>query len=99
VGRAGEVREEAFELGERAGGTQLVEIVDDQHHGSGLLRELGEDRVDERAAVDSGDRGPRPGLRRRVERLADRIQQGEPELLRVLLVARHGHGGDAMSRA
>ena len=46
-----------------------MEIVDDQHHGSGLLGELGEDRLDERAAVERGGRGPGPGPGRGAERL------------------------------
>ena len=81
------------ELPEGVNRAELVDIVDDQHEDWGLLRKFRHDRVDHRVAIERGGScsasGIRPG-----GRLADRVQNGEPELLGVLLVVRDRYEAD-----
>ena len=86
--------EQVLELGEGVSGTQLVEIVYDQHHDSGRFGQFRYDRVDHHIAVKIGRSRLPSGISNGV-RLADRVQDGEPELLSILLVAGHRHQGDS----
>ena len=73
-----------------------MQVVDDQDHAA-TVGELREDAVDHRPPSKSGvaDGGVRTGHRR----LSDRAEQGEPELLGVLLVARDLHDGERVRLA
>ena len=70
-----------------------MQIVYDQHHDSGLLGQFRRNRVDHHPAVKIGHSRLPCGISRGV-RLTDGVQDGEPELLRILLVAGHRHEGD-----
>ena len=85
--------EQMLELGAGVSGTQLVEIVDHQHDDSGRFGQFRYDRVDNHVAVKIGRGGLPSGISDGV-RSPDRLQDGEPELLRILLVAGHRHVGD-----
>ena len=58
-----------------------------------VLGQFRYDRVDHHVAVEIGRSRLPSGIGRGV-RLADRVQDGEPELLSILLVAGHRHEGD-----
>ena len=70
-----------------------MEVVDDQHDDFGLFRELRDDCFDHRVAIERWGSRLGSGVSRG-GRLADRVQNGEPELLGILLVARHRHECD-----
>ena len=70
-----------------------MKIVYDQHHDSGRLREFRYDCVDHHVAVEIGRSRLPSGIGAGV-RLTDRVQDGEPEQLSILLVAGHRHEGD-----
>ena len=82
-----------LELGAGVSGTQLVEIVDHQHNDSGRFGQFRYNRVDNHIAVEIGRSGLPSGISDGI-RSPDRLQDGEPELLRILLVAGHRHEGD-----
>ena len=82
-----------LELGAGVSGTQLVEIVDHQHNDSGRFGQFKNNRVDDRIAVKIGRSGLPSGISDGI-RSPDRLQDGEPELRRILLVAGHRHEGD-----
>ena len=82
-----------LELGAGVSGAQLVEIVDHQHNDSGRFGQFRYDRVDHHIAVEIGRSGLPSGISAGI-RSPDRLQDGEPELLRILLVAGHRHEGD-----
>ena len=81
-----------LELGAGASGTQLVEIVDHQHNDSGRFGQFRYNHVDDRIGVKIGRSGRPSGISDGI-RSPDRLQDGEPELLRILLVAGHRHEG------
>ena len=85
--------QQTLELGEGVGGAQLVEIVNHQHDGSGRFGQFRYDRVDDYIAIKIGRSHRRSGISDGI-RSTDRLQDGEPELLSVLLVAGHRHEGD-----
>src|SRR5690348_11611356 len=85
--------EHVLKLGESASGTQLVKIVYDQHNDSVCFGQFRYDRVDHRVAVKIG-RGHLPSGISDGVRLTDGVQNGEPELLSILLVTGHRHKGD-----
>ena len=70
-----------------------MEIVYDQHHASGRFREFRYDCVDHHVAVEIRRSRLPSGIRAGV-RLTDRVQDGEPKLLSILLVAGHRYEGD-----
>ena len=82
-----------LELGEGVSGTQLVEIVYDQHNDSGRFGQFRYNRVDHHVAVKIGRSRLPSGISDGV-RSTDRVQDGEPELLSILLVTGHRHEGD-----
>jgi hypothetical protein len=82
-----------LKLGEGVSGTQLVEIVYDQHNASGHFAKFGYDRVDHHFAGKRGRSHLPLGISDGVC-LTDRVQDGEPELLSILLVTGHRHEGD-----
>jgi hypothetical protein len=77
-----------------------VQVVDDEEEGSAGCPDLGQDLVHHGAAVEAGRRGRRLRGALGAGCGADRVQQGEPEQLRVLLSRPYGHERDtaALSR-
>jgi hypothetical protein len=84
--------EQVLKLGEGFGGAQLVEIVNDQYNDSIRFGQFRYNRVDHRIAVKIGRCRLPSGISDGV-RFADRVQDVEPELLSILLVAGHRHEG------
>src|SRR6266550_5314387 len=90
---AGKVRQQPGELGERVRRGQLVEIVDDQDEAATLAGELRQHPVDHRPPVEVGCRCWRFRAASWGAGLTDRAEQGQPELLCVVLVALHLYDG------
>jgi hypothetical protein len=78
---------------------QLVQIVDHHDDGVTAVGQLREDPVDHGLPAEVRRRGHRFGQADRADRLADRAQEGKPELLAVSLVASHRHEGEPMRLA
>jgi hypothetical protein len=94
VDTPGEVRQQGCQLLDGLWGAEFVQVVDDEEEGSAGRRDLGEDLVHHGAAVEAGGHDRRlrgvPGTGRGT----DRVQQGQPEQLRVLLARPYGHERD-----
>ena len=90
----GEVRQQPGELRERLWRIQLMQIINNQRDVATSIGELRQHPVDHRRCIE---------VRRRCWRfraagwgagLTDRVEQGKPELLGVVLVALHLHDGE-----
>ena len=92
VGR--KVCQQPGQLSERLRRGQLVQIVDDQDEAAALVGELREHPVDHRPPIEVGCRGWRFRAAGGAGGLADRAEQGQPELLGVALVALHLQDGE-----
>ncbi len=87
--------EEALQQPQRVGRAQLVEVVDHQYDGLLEPVEAGQQRLDDAVPAEGGGRADALDQALLVHRAGQRIDHGQPEVLRVLLVAldRHpGHG-------
>ena len=83
--------------GELSGGlwrVQLVEIINNQRDAAVSVGELREYPVDHRQCVEVGCRCWRFRTAGRGRSVTDRVEQGQPELLSVLLAALHLHEGE-----
>jgi hypothetical protein len=78
-----QARQQPGELLDGVGRTQLVQVVDHQDEGTGELGQFGAHPVDHGRGVEPGRRRRRLGS---PGRRTDRVQQGQPEQLRIVLV-------------
>ena len=87
----GKVRQQPGELGQGVRGVQLVQIVDDQDEAAADARRARcrQHPVDHRPAVEVEGRGRRFGAAGGAGGLPDRVEQGQPEILGVVLIAVH----------
>ena len=73
---------------------QLVEIINNQRDTAVSVGELREHPVDHRRCVEVGCRCWRFRTAGRGRSVTDHVEQGQPELLGVLLAALHLHEGE-----
>ena len=92
----GKVRQQTREQGEGLLRVQLVEVVDDHHEGAVMVGELRQHPVDHRPPVELRRRCWRFRLAGCAGGMTDRVEQGKPELLGVVLVALHLQHGEPM---
>ena len=85
----GKVHQQPGELGEGVRGGQLLQIVDDQDEAAAMICELRQHPVDHRPPVEGECRSRRLGAAGYAGGMADRAEQGQPEILGVVLVAVH----------
>jgi hypothetical protein len=90
----GKVRQQPGELSGGLGRVQLVEIIDRQRDVAVNTGELREHPVDHCRCVEVGCRCWRIRAVGRSRSVTDRVEQGQPELLGVVLVALHLHMGN-----
>ena len=90
----GKVRQQPGELGEGLRRVQLVEIINDQRDVAASVGELRQHPVDHRRRVEVRCRCWRFRAAGCPGSMTDRVEQGQPELLGVLLVALHLHDGE-----
>ena len=90
----GKVRQQPGELGERLWRVQLVQIINNQSDAVASIGELRQHPVDHRPTVELGCRCWRFRAAGWGTGLTDRAEQGQPELLGVVLVALHLHDGE-----
>jgi hypothetical protein len=95
----GKVRQQDCELGEGVRRVQLVEIVDDQHDPAPMVFECCHHPLDHRPPVEAGGGGGRFRPAGGAGAMTDRVQQGKPEQLGILLVALHLDHGEPMPLA
>ncbi len=95
----GKVRQQPGELSERLRRGQLVEIINDQRDAATSIGELRQHPVDHRRRIEVGRRGRRFRAAVCTGGMTDRVEQGQPELLGVLLVALHLHDGEPVRLA
>jgi hypothetical protein len=90
----GKAGQQAGQLSGRVWRRQLVEVIDNQRHAAAGVRELRQHPVDHRLRVEVRCRGWEGRATVRAGDVADRVEQGQPELLGVLLVALHPQQGE-----
>ncbi len=95
----GKVGQQARELGEGLWRVQLVQIIDHQGDAVASIGELRQYPVDHRPPVEAGCRCRRFGPAGWVGGPAEGVEQGEPELLGVVLVALHLHDREPVGLA
>jgi hypothetical protein len=91
-----QVRQQPGELGQCLGRGQLVQIVDHQRDAAASLGELRQHPVNHRWCIEVGCRSRRFRAAACAGGLTDRSEQGQPELLGVLLVAWHLQHGEPL---
>jgi hypothetical protein len=90
----GKVRQQPGEQGEGLRRVQLVEIINNQCDAVASTGEFRAHPVDHRRCVEVGRRCWRFCTAGRGRSVTDRAEQGQPELLGILLIALHLHGGE-----
>ena len=85
----GELLQQPGQLRERFRRGQLVQIIDDQEGAVVMLGELRQNSLADGRFIEVGCRGQLFALAGRARRLPDGAEDGEPELLGVLLIAPH----------
>ena len=83
----GKVRQQPGQLSECFWRRQLVEILDNQRDAAASVGELRQHPVDHRWCIEVGCRGRQLRTTGRDRSVTDRVEQGQPELLGVALVA------------
>lgn len=89
----GEPLQQPGQLPERFRRGQLVQIIDDQERAIAMPGELGQNSVADGRCIKVGCRGQLVAVAWRTPRHPDGAENGQPELLRVLLIASHRHHG------
>jgi hypothetical protein len=90
----GKVRQQPGQLSECFWRRQLVEILNNQRDAAASVGELRQHPVDHRWCIEVGCRGRQFRTTGRDRSVTDRVEQGKPELLGVLLVALHLQHGE-----
>ena len=90
----GKVRQQPGQLSECFWRRQLVEIINHQRDAAASVGELRQHPVDHRRRIEVGCRGRQFRAAVGTGDLTDRVEQGQPELLGVLLVALHLQDGE-----
>ncbi|MGF7235563.1 MAG: hypothetical protein ACQSGP_11510 [Frankia sp.] len=81
------------ELAKRVRRVQLVQVINDQRQVDAIFGEFRQHPVDHGPRIEGGGRCRRFRVAARAGGLTDRVKQGQPETLGVLLVAPHLHDG------
>jgi hypothetical protein len=95
----GQAGQQPGELSEGLRRVQLVEIVNNQRDAAMSVGELREHLVDHRLPVEVGRRCRQFRAALGAGSVTDRVEQGQPELLGVVLVAWHLHEGETVRLA
>ena len=93
VHAVGKVRQQPGELAEGLRRVQLVEIIDHHHDVAASISELGEHPGDHRRRIEIWCRRRRRAAGRAAD-MTDRVEEGQPEFLGVVLVAPHLHDSE-----
>ena len=94
VHTGGKVRQQPGELPEGLRRVQLVQIIDHQRNADASTGQLRQHPVDHRRRIEIRCRCWRFGAAGRAGGMPDRVEQGQPEVLGVVLVAAHLHDGE-----
>ena len=90
----GEVGQQPGELGQGLRRVQLVQIINHQRDAAASIGKLRQHPVDHCLPVEVGCRCWQFGAAVRTGRVTNRAEEGQPELLGVLLIALHLHEGE-----
>ena len=90
----GKAGQQPGQLGECFWRGQLVQIIDHQRDAAASIGELGQHPVGHRRCVEVGCRGWRFRAAVCTSGVTDRVEQGQPELLGVVLAALHLYEGE-----
>ena len=85
----GKVRQQPAELSQCLRRIQLVQIIENQRDAAARTGELGQHPVNHRRRIEVRRRRRRSRAAGRGRSVTDRVEQGQPELLGVLLIALH----------
>ena len=88
------VHQQAGELGEDDRRVQLVQIIYNQRDVAASIGELGQHPADHRRRIEIRGRRRRLRAAGRAGGMADRVEQGQPEILGVVLATAHLHDGE-----